>query len=575
MFELDYLFGRGFFSSLDYFFSKYLTQAFKEENPLVKASLALVSKALSQGHVCLDLNDCSSLAMLFSGTEPYDLCPELPGSGKWITALRASSMVSEDIHTPLVLDRNNRLYLAKYYDFQKRLARNITDRAGRKQALHGEFCMDADLVDKIVAEKFSSGDIHSIPQQNAVRNALLNRFTLISGGPGTGKTYVINLIKKIFAEYALVKNMPEPVIICAAPTGKAASKLENGRTIHSVLGVRRNRPDFYFNSDNQLAADLVIIDEASMIDLMLMTRLMEAIPSTAGVVLSGDVHQLSSIQAGSVFSDICRSQALSKSIFMLDYNFRSQGKSGIEALSGAINNNDADRVGQLLNSDAHDDIQFHDFDSGTGWQNFFIPCIKREYRAFVSSSTIEAALDNMDEFRILCAHNSGQFGTLQINNVCENILQPENISDIHEKIFKRIIMVKINDYQKGLFNGDTGVLYEKADGEQAAFFMDQDTGITPFKKADLPAHETAFAITIHKSQGSEFKTVLVVIPDRLSQVITRQLLYTAVTRAKDRLIVAGNMDIIRQAVKLDVIRNSGLTSMIENMMARRHDNRRQ
>jgi exodeoxyribonuclease V alpha subunit len=570
VFDLDYLSGRGFFSRLDYFFAKYLTMASGEENSLVSVSLALVSKALSQGHICLDMNDTAGIAMLFSELEANDFRVELPDSDTWITALKASSMVSENIHTPLVLDKDNRLYLAKYYDFQNRLALNITGRALPKEGLQDESCMDEGLVDELVKKNFSGAGINTIPQQNAVKNALLNRFTLISGGPGTGKTYVINMIKKIFTEYCILNNMPEPVIICAAPTGKAASKLKNGRTIHSVLGVRKNRPDFYFNSENQLAADLVIIDEASMIDLMLMTRLLEAIPSTAGVVLSGDVHQLSSIQAGSVFSDICRSQALSGSVFMLEYNFRSQGKSGIEALSGAINDNDAGSVEQLLSSGFHDDIEFHGLDSEIGWKNFLVPCIRKEYRAFVCSSTIETALENMDEFRILCAHNSGEFGTLQINNVCENILQPENISGIHEKIFKRIIMVRTNDYQKGLFNGDTGVLYEQTGGDQTAFFRDQDAGITRFKKIDLPPHETAFAMTIHKSQGSEFRTVLVVIPDRLSRIITRQLLYTAVTRAKDRLIVAGNMDIIRQAVKLDVSRNSGLTAMIENMMTGMH-----
>jgi len=171
-------------------------------------------------------------------------------------------------------------------------------------------------------------------------------------------------------------------------------------------------------------------------------------------------------------------------------------------------------------------------------------------------------VNELDNFKILCAHNSGEYGTLQINHVCENILRSDNNFDIQGKLFKKIIMVNTNDYKKGLFNGDTGIVLEKK-GESTVFFKTLENKIKQYRASDLPGHDAAYAITIHKSQGSEFKTVLIIVPDKLSPVMTRQLLYTGVTRAKTNIIIIGNIEIIKKAINLSVRRNSGLSMCLE------------
>ncbi|MBU2454880.1 MAG: AAA family ATPase, partial [Proteobacteria bacterium] len=338
---------------------------------------------------------------------------------------------------------------------------------------------------------------------------------------------------------------------------------DQASTIHSILKPLKNSLGFYYNKNNPLQTDVIIIDEASMIDILLLTRLLEAIPNTAKVILLGDKHQLSSIQAGSVFNDLCSVKGLSANIYFLEYNFRSKGKTGIENLSKAINDNDIKCLEDILTSGRYPDVVFESFSKKDNpVSSVLYKYIVEGYRSFVSTDTIEAALNTLDDFKILCAHNSGEHGTLQINHVCEKILRSSNNFDIQVGVFKQIIMVNTNDYKKGLFNGDTGIVYD-AQGEMTVAFKTSDTTIKHYRYSDLTGSDAAFAITIHKSQGSEFKTVLIIIPDRLSPVITRQLLYTGVTRAKTKVIIFGNLQIIQKAVTLSVKRNSGLTQSLE------------
>jgi exodeoxyribonuclease V alpha subunit len=400
-----------------------------------------------------------------------------------------------------------------------------------------------------------------------------NNFTVISGGPGTGKTFIISIIKNILLSYAAKQDLVKPKIICVAPTGKAASKMENGSTIHSILKPLKNSPGFYHNKNNPLLTDVIIIDEASMVDISLLTRLLEAVPFTAKVIILGDKNQLSSIQAGSVFSDICSVKNLVPNIFFLEYNFRSKGKTGIENLSKAINDNDIENLEFILASGQYPDVVFVPLNvpsresfGGSGIPSKIVnKYILEGYKAFCSTDSIETAFDKLDSFKILCAHNSGKYGTLQINNACEKILRLSHNSDIDKKPFKKIIMVNTNDYKKGLFNGDTGVSFDNSfeiGEKKEVFFKSLDNGLKQYQVLDLPDNDTAFAITIHKSQGSEFKTVLIILPDKLSSVVTRQLLYTGVTRAKAKVIVVGDLNIIKKAISLSVERNSGMTEYL-------------
>lgn len=553
--DLDNLFEQKFFSHLDYFFTRSLARAFKETDPLVLVACALVSKSLFEGHICLDIHAAAGVTRPV--TETGNTLVKFPEFFRWIKALQASPLVSGTIQTPLVLDPDHRLYLSKYYDFQQRLAQNIGQRVLLPRQETGESFLD-DLL-----ESFLPGsNAPVLHQKTAVKKALLNHFTLISGGPGTGKTFVTAIIKKMFFALAEKLKRPEPKIICLAPTGKAASKMEQGSTIHAALKPLKSGPGFYHDKNNPLKADVVIIDEASMIDILLLTRLLEAVPMTARVIILGDNHQLSSIQAGSVFCDICSVQGLHANLCFLEYNFRSRGKTGIEKLARAINANDAMALESVLLSGGYPDVVFKSLEDGNDISLAVKDVIIKGYHSFSHADTLDEALGQLDAFKILCAHNSGEYGTLQINHVCENILRSEHNFDIEGTFFKRIIMVKTNDYKKGLFNGDTGIVFEKKEGVNA-FFISQDSTIQRYRASDLPVSDTAFAITIHKSQGSEFKTVLMIVPDKLSPVMTRQLLYTGVTRAKTKVIIIGNINIIKKAASLSVKRNSGLTGSLE------------
>ena len=554
-FDLDNLFEHHFFSTLDYFFAVSMARAFNEKEPIVLISCALVSKLLFEGHICLDIKEMSGTVRSISQTK-NDLV-KFPDLKIWLNALEKSLMISDNIQTPLVLDCDHKLYFSKYYNFQIRLSKNIAQRVSLKPLQ-----LDEAAIDEMLELYFSKTGKHSIRQKKAVKNAVFNYFTIISGGPGTGKTYVTTVIKKIFLLSAEKLSLPTPKIICVAPTGKAASKMEQGSTIHSILKPLRDTPGFYYNKSNPLQIDVIIIDEASMIDISLLTRLLEAVPIEAKVIILGDKHQLSSIQAGSIFSDICSVKGLSSNIFFLEYNFRSKGKTGIENLSKAIHNNDGKCLEEILTSGRYPDIVFENFQDNVPVANVVKKYILKGYKPFVNADTVEAALNELDDFKILCAHNSGEYGTLQINHVCENILRSDNNFDIQGKLFKKIIMVNTNDYKKGLFNGDTGIVFEKK-GEVNTFFKTLENKIKQYRASDLPEHGVAFAITIHKSQGSEFKTVLIIVPGKLSPVMTRQLLYTGVTRAKIKIIIVGNIDIIKKAINLSVKRNSGLSMYLE------------
>ncbi|MCM2283956.1 MAG: AAA family ATPase [Desulfobacula sp.] len=548
-FEIESLYKYDVVSDLEYFFARSMALAFNETNPLVQVACALVSKSLSEGHVCLDLASTAGTQKPLSETNPLVL--KYPDAEHWIEALKESSMVSEGLHTPLVLDSAGKLYLARYYDFQNRLADNISRRVSLSKV-----SMEESLTEDILKDFFPGGN-HLLPQKNAVKNALCNKFTLISGGPGTGKTFVIGIIKTVLPLLSKKMGQPIPRILCVAPTGKAASKMEEGSTIHSALKPLVHGPGFYFNQKNPLNADVLIIDESSMIDLPLLVRLLEAAPLETRIIMTGDKHQLTSIQAGAVFSDLCAIDELSPHTFILDYNFRSRGKTGIEKLSKAINERNILDFESLLLSHDYPDLVFEGYQDTKSVMATLQNHITKEYGPFGNAKNEEEALSKLDDFRVLCAHNKGDFGTLQINHLCEKILRSMNYSGIENRPFIKAVMVNSNDYKRGLFNGDTGVVVEK-NGKTTAFFKGLDNKLKQYRYSDLPSHETAFAITIHKSQGSEFDAVLMVIPDRFSPVVTRQLLYTGVTRAKKKVILIGNLDIMKAAIRMNTKRHSGI-----------------
>ncbi len=545
---------------LDYYFSKAIQESTGENNSVVLMSCALVSKALSHGSICLNIPKLAGTTIPLG--EDNRLVFKFAEQREWISTLQASKVVGKNTAFPLVLDEQNRLYLSKYYDFQQRLVKNLCERA-----LLPDHNLDEALVTHQLNDLFKNvtktGPVKT--QINAIKNSLLKNFVIISGGPGTGKTYCTNIIKFVLKDHARQKGFKEPKIISLAPTGKAASKLANGATIHSVLRPLGDRPGFFYNKNNLIQADTVIIDEASMIDIALMTRLLEAIPLNTRLILLGDKNQLTSVEAGSVLSEICSVRGFSHLFFNLEYNFRYKGKSGIENLSQSILNNDIPLVEKILLSKSHKDILFEQPSEKTSLNNLIEQPIIEGYKNFLKEEDSLSSLKTLENFRILCAHNTGWHGTRKINETCEKILRSRRNSAIQGSFFKKAIMITSNDYEKGLFNGDTGIIIFK-DGIKTAAFRGMDNKLIFWRYSDLPSHATAFAVTVHKSQGSEFDSILIIIPDKISPVLTRQLLYTGVTRAREKVHIIGRMDVIKKALNASVDRESGLKWALDNAL---------
>ena len=564
-------------SHLDYYFAKNMGQVFHETSDLVLVSCALVSKALADGHICLDLK---SLACTRLNLFEQDICINLPGLEEWVKTLAGSSMVGKEVAEtgsdkdtdperafPLVLDKNSHLYLSRYYDFQKRLVANLCSRVAFSQ-VPIQVLKDKVFIGRHLDPLFmGQSQLQVEKQKEAVQKALAHNFLVISGGPGTGKTHITTMIKTLLDLYAGFRNTRLPRIVFVAPTGKAAGRLTGGRTIHSVLKPIKGSTHFVYTKHNPLPVDVVIVDEASMIDIALMTRLLEAIPLDAKVILLGDKNQLSPVQAGAVFNDICRVKALESHLVFLAYNFRSRGKTGIENLARAINQNDVSTMETILTDACYPDIEFEESLGEESLDQILEKYIIKGYAPLMGQTDIFKGLENLDNFRILCAHNKGVAGTLQINHLCEKILRSRANFDIRKHFFRKIVMIGVNDYPRGLFNGDTGIVHEENSIIKAEF-RDSTDNVRQFRYLDLPAHDTAFAITIHKSQGSEFDTVLIIIPDKLSPVVTRQLLYTGVTRARKKAIVVGSLDVIKEAMTLTQDKSSPIGALLEQRLCR-------
>jgi len=575
------LFKTGFFSSLDYYLSDRLTNIARENNPIIKLSIALVSKAIREGQIYIDLEQIAdksititdpSITNNISDNKNTQIKFKFPPKVKFLEALSLSILVGQDSNSPLVLDPDNKLYLARYYALQKRIADNILHRIQHTKPQLNQALFKAEIHKHFNSnENYSHDEAQGIStQKQAVQKALQNNFIIISGGPGTGKTYVIDIIAKIIT--GLNKSNTKPEIINTALTGKAASKLNSGLTIHRLLGLK-NKKDFIYNHNKKkIAADCVIIDETSMIDISLMDRLLEAIDISTKLIFVGDKNQLGSIETGSIFSDLCKSKLLEPNIINLNYNFRSINAKTINLLADAVTNGNIKKLESiLLSSESSDlnkskDLCFINTSDSLKIDQKIENLITQGYTPYIMEPDIKAAQKKLNQFKILCTHRHGLYGTENLNMVAEKLLQDYQIHDINQEILKSIIMITKNDYKNLLFNGDTGILIEKNQMRNAVFFNDnsQDLISRSFNLSELKAFEKAFAITVHKSQGSEFDHVVFILPSIHSKLLTREIIYTAITRAKHKLTIAGDINIIKKAVASHGGQESGIQKMIDN-----------
>ncbi len=586
----------------------------------VRLAIAFAVRGPRLGHVFVDLATVAQTAAVES-EEPVDLSTlPWPATDAWISALRASPLVGlddalTDTDRPLRL-LGTRLYLDRYWREERRVAQDLRDLAAGTPADApgpiadgGGVLADGGgaLVDGggALAALFTDGSDDR--QRLAAQAVLTHCFAVIAGGPGTGKTTTVARIVALLAEEAAARGLRQPLVALAAPTGKAAARLQEavheeaarlavgddtkamllslrGSTLHRLLGWRPGAHSrFAHDRENRLPHDVVIVDETSMVSLSLMARLVEAIREDARLILVGDPGQLVSIEAGAVLGDIVgpaggpaarsatpsdpqarRAARLGEGIVVLDRVHRFGGE--IATLAAAIRAGADDTVIELLTDPRSDDVTWIPIDAGGVSAIESLEPV-RELAVAAARSVIDAAregaapaaIEALAAFRILCAHRRGADGVSGWTARIERWLEAELGAVIADDRWYvgRPLLVTENDYELGLYNGDTGVIVARGDGSAGAVF-ERGGEIIDYTPTRLAAIDTVYAMTIHKSQGSQFDVAAVLLPEPTSRILSRELLYTAVTRARRRVLIAGSEETIRAAVGRPVARASGL-----------------
>jgi exodeoxyribonuclease V alpha subunit len=572
----------------------------------VRLALALTVRALRNGSVCVDLRSVHTTA--FDEAEAAIDISSLPWPelDEWIAACKVSPLVSdgadEPSGRPLRL-ASGLIYLERYWQQEEVVRVQLQRRFAAPAPDIDQSRLAAALPRLFDHEGLAPGEADR--QDLAVVVSALGRVSVLAGGPGTGKTTTVARL------LALLRDQPGPAlrIALAAPTGKAAARLEEAvraaaaqlepedqhrlgdltaSTLHRLLGwLPSNRSRFRNDATNQLPHDVVIVDEMSMVSLTLMARLLEAVRPSARLVLVGDPDQLSSVEAGAVLADIARAPGTPDAdlgqrlvelglitdpetapvhgVVQLTHTWRFGG--AIDALARAIRAADADAAVAVLRAGASD-VQFREIDleaTPTEMSTRALTGVAAQVRTAgvamfeaARSGDVAGALAALDRHRLLCAHRRGPYGVLRWGLEVERWLAdaiPEYGED-GEWYVGRPLLITANDYEMSLYNGDTGVIVETPDGVRAAFARGAAARLFPPVRLD--AIQTMHAMTVHRAQGSQFDSVSFVLPPPDSPLLTRELLYTAVTRARQHVLIIGSEEAIRRAVRRPANRASGL-----------------
>jgi len=603
---LDRLYEKGIVSHLDIDFADFMARLAGGDAPELRLAAALVSSHTREGNICLDLS-CLEGRDLFDGEDGVSavVCPEL---NHWRKVLKECSVVGKPgEYKPLVLEGGSRLYLFRYWDYQKKLAELI------KRRVRGyEADIDIESLKEGLARFFPGEENGEMNWQKvAAVAAVFKRFCVISGGPGAGKTTAVARILALLLEQASGEQLR---VALTAPTGKAAARLqeaikqakenldcpdrvkreipEEASTIHRLLGSILDSPYFRYNDRNPLRVDVLVVDEASMGDLALMSKLVQAMPPQARLILLGDRDQLASVEAGAVLGDICDTgnvhsfskrfrgdlkkitgyeieiqgngedeSGIQDCIVQLQKSYRFSSDSGINAVSQAVNAGDADLAVTLLRSGRYGDIAWKEHLLSNHLSRAIKDAVIQGFEGYFRASDISEVFQRLDRFRVLCALREGRYGTVAMNSLVEKIFRGENLIGSGEMWYRgRPVLITRNDYNLQLFNGDLGIALPDAgaNNELRAFFPTGDGAARKFHPFRLPEHETAYAMTVHRSQGSEFDNVLLLLPDRDSPVLTRELIYTGLTRARRGVEMWGPERVFRTAVSRRIERRSGL-----------------
>ncbi|MDD1016373.1 exodeoxyribonuclease V subunit alpha [Pseudomonas rubra] len=655
---LDRWVERGWLRALDRAFVSFLGEREPGGDPLVLLAAALASHQLGHGHVCLDLQ-----ATLVEPDFALSLPPEgdalagpllLPSQllerlelDTWLQQLRSSRLVAQgsseqDSARPLVLN-GQRLYLRRYWAYERRVDNALRERLQQVEPT------PADLSARL-AQLFEGGAPSGQVDWQKLACALATRsaFSIITGGPGTGKTTTVVRLLALLQSPAVEAGRPLRIRL-AAPTGKAAARLTESigqqverlavaadvreniptdvSTVHRLLGSRPGSRHFRHHAGNPLPLDVLVVDEASMIDLEMMANLLGALPPHARLVLLGDKDQLASVEAGAVLGDLCRdaeagryspqTQAwleqvsgaplagsellpgstdefpLAQQVVMLRFSRRFGEGSGIGQLARLVNRQEADQARALLNQKQDDvfalslrseqDRNFdrllleglgHGSDGPQGYRSYLQTL--RQQRPPLATPVDDPrwetwalqVLQGFETFQLLCAVRKGPWGVEGLNQRVSRVLGDAGLIDSEQPWYEgRPVLMTRNDYGLGLMNGDIGIALRLPDEQhpeqqvlRVAFARNDGKGGVRFVlPSRLNEVETVFAMTVHKSQGSEFTHTALVLPDTLNPVLTKELIYTGITRAKTCFsLIEPRLGVFEDAVRRKVKRISGL-----------------
>lgn len=637
------------------------------QQPLFMVICALLSQQLSSQHSCLVLAHLDLRNPLAELRSHCQITLTLPALNAALMAFSAVGDANSD--TPLILERG-RLYLQRYHQYETAVANALTHLASTPMhiktaatsPIDGQQEQDTQLrrqldslfpapISDHVTDANANGNIDW--QKVATATALGKKLAVITGGPGTGKTTTVTKL------LLLLQRQAQQQIRLVAPTGKAAARLsesikaskarlaqnlcqqadqgdllaalatipEEAETLHRLLGVIANSSQFRHHQGNPLRLDLLIVDEASMVDLPMMYKLLSALPEHASLILLGDQDQLASVEAGAVLADICAglkvnsavssttanngqwqmryspaqaqqlsaltgfdltpfispSAALGDSLCMLQHSHRFKDDAGIGRLAMAVNRADLAAILQVWQQ-GYQELYWLEHSAATDTPpsaannaglNALLTQAVSHYGAYLQllntqlyspmSISPHEVIEQFNQYRILCAMRAGDYGVEGINTaVTRALAQAELIQPQQEFYLGRPLIIQSNDYNLGLFNGDIGLILADADKPQRlmAHFIKADGSLLKVLPARLPNHETCYAMTVHKSQGSEFSHVALVLPPSPSlsqwQLLTKELIYTAITRAKVHFTCLGNQHVFERATRQATRRASGL-----------------
>ncbi|MBD8162551.1 exodeoxyribonuclease V subunit alpha [Erwinia persicina] len=579
------------------------------QQPALMLAAALVSRDAGEGHVCLPLDQLHPEAF-FAGRHPELAQALWQAAGTpqdWSACLLAQHAVSDgQSATPLVLYQQ-RLYLHRMWQSEGDVAEFVQR---RQQTVTLDEVPMRQTLDRYFGQQ--PGDWQKI----AAAVALTCQVSVISGGPGTGKT---TTVAKLLASL-IELSASAPRIELAAPTGKAAARLTESlgktlhelqldeaiqrrfpgeaTTLHRLLGALPGSQRMRYHRGNPLHLDVLVVDEASMVDLPMLANLIAALPPQARIIFLGDRDQLASVEAGAVLGDICRcaelgysperaaqltrltgcevagredtrASAVRDTICLLRKSYRFTESSGIGQLALAVNAGEVKRVEQVFQG-AFSDIRRHALSSSDDYQQLLNDCVAG-YRGYLKLLAAGAApaeiLAEFGRFQLLCALREGPFGVAGLNDRIEQSLRQAGLirrnMAVNGKWFAgRPVMIARNDRALGLFNGDIGIAMPDSEQQLKVYFPLPDGTIKAVQPSRLPPHDSAWAMTVHKSQGSEFEHTLMVLPNQVMPVLTRELVYTAITRAKRQLTLYADNGVFNAAVKMRTQRRSGLVDRL-------------